>query len=163
MKKWYVVNTQANQEIRAEINLARQGYQVFLPYFMKSRKHARKIDIVKKPLFPGYIFVALDVTIDSWSPINNTFGVRRLVANGNHLPSLPDQFVSCLKDTSNTPEHADPDLRIGTKVKFLTGPFANVIGTLSQMIDKERISILLDLLGREVTATTSRLNVTPAT
>lgn len=163
MKKWYVVNTQTNQENRAEINLTRQGYHVFLPFFMKSRRHARKVDVVKRALFPGYLFVKLDTKIDSWNSINNTYGVRRLISNGNRLPSLPDHFVSSLKDTNHIQEHTDPDLRLGAKVKFLSGPFTDVIGTLSQMIDKERITVLLDLLGREVKTTTSRLDVTPVT
>ncbi|MEH6632320.1 MAG: transcriptional activator RfaH [Halopseudomonas aestusnigri] len=160
MKKWYVVNTHSNQEIRAEINLTRQGYQVFLPYFMKSRKHARKIDIVKKALFPGYLFVELDTSVDNWSSINNTFGVRGLIAYGNRLPNLPDKFVSNLKINRTEKDYCDPELKPGEKVKFLTGPFENVIGSLSHMIDRERISVLLDLLGREVKTTVSRFDVT---
>ncbi|WP_419902598.1 transcription termination/antitermination protein NusG [Kiloniella sp.] len=163
MKKWYVVNTQTNQENRAEINLIRQGYQVFLPFFMKSRKHARKIDVVKRALFPGYLFVKLDTEVDSWNSINNTYGVRRLISNGHRLPSLPDQFVASLKDTNTLQDHIDPDLQLGAKVKFLSGPFTDVIGTLSQMVDKERITVLLNLLGREVKTTTSYLDVTPVT
>ncbi|MFD2206831.1 transcription termination/antitermination protein NusG [Kiloniella antarctica] len=159
MKKWYVVSTHSNQEIRAEINLTRQGYQVFLPYFLKPRKHARKVDIVKKALFPGYLFVELDTAKDNWNTINNTFGVRGLISYGNRLPSLPNNFVSELKENSHQSESCDPNLKPGEKVKFLTGPFVNIIGSLSHMIDKERITVLLSLLGREVKTTVSRFDV----
>lgn len=160
MREWYVINTHSNQELRAEANLTRQGFQVYLPYFLKARKHARKVDIVKKALFPGYIFVELDPTFDNWGSINSTYGVRRLISAGSKLPSLPGGFVANLRDAKIDQELSDPDLKPGQKVKFLSGPFANIIGSLSHMIDRERISVLLNLLGREVKTSVSRFDVT---
>ena len=70
--RWYVVQTQVNGELKAAQNLMRQGFEVYLPCYLKRRRHARKIDLVSKPLFPRYLFVAIDVaTQRAWrSPID---------------------------------------------------------------------------------------------
>ncbi len=44
MKRWYVVHTQARQEVRAEVNLRRQGFEVWLPLIRRARRHARRVD-----------------------------------------------------------------------------------------------------------------------
>ena len=58
---WYVVQTQVNSEARAEQNLLRQGYEVYLPRYLKRRRHARKVDLMAKPLFPRYMLSTEDM------------------------------------------------------------------------------------------------------
>ena len=43
--RWYVVQTQVNGEARAAQNLMRQGFEIYLPRYLKRRRHARKIDL----------------------------------------------------------------------------------------------------------------------
>ncbi len=75
MVRWYAVRTQPNQEARAEHQLQRQGFATFLPRIGKSVRHARKLRQVRAPLFPGYLFVQLDLTRDRWRAVNSTYGV----------------------------------------------------------------------------------------
>src|SRR3546814_2118173 len=55
MTRWYVAQTQAQGEERARLNLERQGFRTYLPRYRRERRHARRRDVVKAPLFPGYI------------------------------------------------------------------------------------------------------------
>ena len=57
MRYWYVIYTIHNQEFRAEANLKKQGFQLYLPKYIGTRKHARKVDKILKPLFPRYLFI----------------------------------------------------------------------------------------------------------
>ena len=82
MNRWYVVHARPHQERRAEANLLRQGFRVWLPVMERSRRHARRIETVRSALFPGYLFVELDIERATWRAINGTFGVRRLLADG---------------------------------------------------------------------------------
>jgi transcriptional antiterminator RfaH len=66
MKRWYVVHTQARQEARAEVNLRRQDFEVWLPMIRCVRRHARKVDSTFAPLFPRYFFIRLDLTSQPW-------------------------------------------------------------------------------------------------
>ena len=75
MKYWYVIHTHSHQEFRAELNLKNQGYSVYLPRYSGIRSHARKIEKIVKPLFPRYLFINLDLSLEAISYINSTFGV----------------------------------------------------------------------------------------
>ena len=50
--RWFVVYTQPLKETVAKQHLEEQGYDVYLPMFKKTRRHARRIDEVLQPLFP---------------------------------------------------------------------------------------------------------------
>ena len=67
--RWYVVQTQVHAENRAAANLLRQGYEVYLPRYLKRRRHARRVETVPMPLFPRYLFVAFDVMTARWRSI----------------------------------------------------------------------------------------------
>ena len=43
---WYVVQTQVNAEAKAARNLVHQGFEIYLPRYLKRRSHARKIEKV---------------------------------------------------------------------------------------------------------------------
>lgn len=161
---WYVVNTLPHQEIRAEANLKRQGYRAWLPAFRRSRRHARRIETVLAPLFPGYLFVQLDLARDAWSPINGTYGVRRLLCRDERPARVPEDFVEGLRHTVDgeglvaVPEAG---LEPGRKVRLLAGPFADCIGTLLHLAARDRVALLLDVLGTQVSTLVSRRMVVP--
>jgi transcriptional antiterminator RfaH len=160
---WCVVNTLPHQEARAKVNLTRQGYQTWLPTFRKSRRHARRIETVVVPLFPGYLFVELDPTRQIWSPINGTAGVR---LSENMRPArVPDRFMESLRQKSNEQgivALADSGLRPGHKVRLVGGPFVDCIGTLLRLDAKGRVALLLSILGQEVRAKVSAEMITSA-
>ena len=66
---WYVAHTHVHAETKAALNLARQGYPVFLPRYRKRRRHARRVEIVPAPLFPRYLFVLIHLASQRWRAI----------------------------------------------------------------------------------------------
>jgi transcriptional antiterminator RfaH len=152
--RWYVVQTQANAENKAVAHLARQGFATYLPRYLKRRRHARRIDVVAAPLFPRYLFVEIDMTVQRWRSIYSTIGVSRLVSNGENPVPVPEQVVSLLKSRENTSGFIQLDhrlkFRIGDKIRVLDGVFYDCLGIYDGMSDHERVGILLDLLGRKV-------------
>ncbi|TLG77595.1 transcriptional activator RfaH [Methylocystis sp. B8] len=152
--RWYVVQTQVNGEARAAQNLLRQGYQVYVPRYLKRRRHARKVDFIAKPLFPRYIFVAIDVTAHRWRSIQSTFGVSRLVTNGDDPAMVPDGVISTIQAREDEKGFIRLDSRPafapGDKVRVLAGAFMDSAGLFNGIADNDRVSILLDMLGRKV-------------
>lgn len=164
MSRWYVVNTLPHQEARAEVNLRQQGYRPWLPSMKRVRRHARRVDTVAAPLFPGYLFVELDVESEAWGPINGTFGVRRLLCHRERPAPMPAGFVEALRQTADgdgflsAPETLGP----GQKVRLIAGPLVDCVGTLMHLASNGRVGLLLHLLGQDVSAVVSRRMLAPA-
>lgn len=151
---WYVVQTHVNAEAKAARNLARQGFEVYLPRYLKRRSHARKVEHVPAPLFPRYLFVRIDIAAQQWRSIHSTFGVSRLVSNGSGPAPVPQQVLSALKGREDDGGYVrldqQPKFTLGEKVRVLAGVFADNLGLFDGMADRDRVAILLDLLGRKV-------------
>jgi transcriptional antiterminator RfaH len=151
---WYVVQTQVNGEAKAAINLQRQGFEIYLPRYLKRRRHARKVDIAAKPLFPRYMFVAIDMGSQRWRSIQSTFGVARLVCHGDEPARVPAGIVNAIRareDEKGFVRIEDkPAFARGDKVRILGGAFTDAAGFFEGLADHDRVSILLDMLGRKV-------------
>ena len=152
--RWYVVQTQVNGEAKAAQNLLRQGYEIYLPRYLKRRRHARKVDFVAKPLFPRYMFVAIDMATQRWRAIQSTLGVSHLVCNGEEPAAVPGGVLGALKAREDERGfvrlEAKPAFAPGDRVRVLAGAFMDNAGLFDGMGDHDRVAILLDMLGRKV-------------
>jgi len=151
-QRWYAVNTQPHLETRALVNLEFQGFTAFLPRRIKTTKHARQFRTVAAPLFPGYLFVGLDLRRERWRSINGTLGVRSLVMTGEQPAAVPMGIVEALtamQDPAGLISFAS-NLEIGQRVRMLGGPFAEMVGQLEWLDDAGRVQVLLKLLGTQV-------------
>jgi transcriptional antiterminator RfaH len=152
--RWYVVQTHPHAEIKASVHLQRQGYGVFLPRYLRRRRHARRIDTVPAALFPRYLFVAIDREVQQWRCIHSTFGVSRLVCNGDEPTVVPEGVVESLQERTDEKGYVKlelaPRFAPGDKIRVLDGVFTSNFGLFEKMTDKERVAVLLDLLGRKV-------------
>lgn len=152
--RWYVVHTQPNREARADVNLRRQGFATYLPRYMRRRRHARRQEMVARPLFPRYLFVALDPARDRWRSIHSTFGVNHLVLAGEEPLPVPDGVIDEIRARENCDGFVKLGLPAGvgpgSQVRLIDGIFADATGVLERIADDRRVAILLELLGRQV-------------
>lgn len=152
--RWYVVQTQMNGEAKAAQNLQRQGYDVYLPRYLRRRRHARKVDFAAKPLFPRYIFVSIELAAQRWRAIQSTYGVSCLVCCGDVPAAVPEGVVPALKaredDKGFVGMGAPAAFSPGDRVRVLAGAFMDNAGLFNGLADHDRVSILLDMLGRKV-------------
>jgi transcriptional antiterminator RfaH len=153
-RQWFVVQTRPNSERRAMANLHRQGFEVYFPAYSKRRSHAGKIDMVAAPLFPRYLFVAIDLDSQRWRSIYSTFGVAQLVCHGERPAPLADEIIAELRSREDERGliRLGSAFRPGERVRVLGGAFADHFGMFDSMGDGERVAVLLDLLGRKVRA-----------
>jgi transcriptional antiterminator RfaH len=151
---WYVAHTHPHAEAKATAHLSRQGFDVYFPRYIKRRRHARRIETVPAPLFPRYLFVAIDLNAQRWRSIFSTVGVSRLVCNGEDPSPVPVGIVEALKNREDANGFIQLDCRprfhVGDKIRVLDGAFTACLGLFEGMAERERIAILLDLLGRKV-------------
>ena len=151
--RWYIVRTHARAEVKAALNLERQGFATYLPRYLKRRRHARRVEIVPAPLCPRYLFVAIDIASQRWRSIQSTFGVAQLVCNGDDPSSVSAAIVEGLRqreDDKGFVQLARRGFARGEKVRVVEGVFSACLGLFEGMTDNERVTVLLDLLGRKV-------------
>ena len=164
--RWYVVQTHGHAEAKAFTHLARQGFTAYLPRYLKRRRHARRIETVAAPLFPRYLFVTVDVMCQRWRSIHSTIGVSRLVCNGDEPVAVEDGIVEDLRQREDGKGFVKlgerPRFTSGEKIRVLDGVFTDCLGLFDGMRDKERVAVLLDLLGRKVRLVLDEFSVAAA-
>jgi transcriptional antiterminator RfaH len=154
MKRWYVIHTLPKGEEKALQHLQQQGYEAFLPRFHKTRRHARKMEVVIAPLFPRYMFVRFDAENEPWLAINSTRGVAYLVRQKGCPMPVPMGVIEELMHRADVKEVVPLSslelFEAGATLEILEGAFAGHTGTFEKMSDSERVQLLLNVLGREV-------------
>ena len=162
--RWYAVQCQPHRERVAARHLTNQGFSIFLPLRKKLRRHARRVDSVQVPFFPGYLFVQFDPARDRWRSVSGTLGVARLVMQGERPAPAPAGIVEALIDAcdANNVLRWQAELKPGQSVRVLAGPFADLVGQLERMTDSGRLRVLLDIMGGSTPVFLPRENVAPA-
>ena len=154
LNSWYVVHTHPRAEETARRHLARQGFNAFLPQYLKRRRHARRTDWIRAPLFPRYLFVAMDITMTRWRAIFSTVGVSHLVCHGERPAQVPRGVVPDIQQRLDADGlvAVEPELpfRKGDVVRVTAGALVDQTGLFECTSDEDRVILLLDLLGRQV-------------
>ena len=154
MKNWYLVKTKPRQENVAIKNLENQEYITYCPTVTIKNKH-----IV---LFPGYLFIHLDKERDNWSPIRSTKGVVNFVRFGLNFAQVPDIVIKFLK--ANEPINKEKfinlnSLKSGDKIQITDGVFKNCVAIFKSSKSKERVLLLMNILGQQQSITIKQESV----
>lgn len=152
--RWYVVQTRSHAESKACAHLRRQGFSIYLPCYLKQRRHARRIEMVRAPLFPSYLFVSIDIATQRWRSIDSTIGVTKLVRDCDRPAPVPQYVIDALRrrEDANGLVQLDrrPRFSPGDKIRVVGGALCDHYGLYEGMSSRERVAILLELLGRKV-------------
>ena len=149
---WIVARTKSQRERWAAENVARQGYDFYLPVLPpqpapKSRK-ARPPQF----LFPGYLFVQTD---GQWRFLLGTFGITTIIMTGQHPSFMPETEIARLRARENDsgfiqlPQLTTSRFRNGDSVRITEGSFSGLKGIYECDPEQERVRVLLDFLGRK--------------
>jgi transcriptional antiterminator RfaH len=161
--RWYAVQCLSNREFVAATQLRNQGFNTFLPCQLKTRRHARRFDSVRRPLFPGYLFVQLDLARDRWRCVNGTLGVAKLVGHAEAPSAAPVGSIEAIRSACDEfgVMHVKNDLTPGDAVRVSCGPFSDLVGRLERLDSAERVCVLLELMGRRTSVVLSRDQIVP--
>jgi len=147
MSYWAVARLAPHQERLALNHLARAGFATYLPRLREWRRsHGRKIE-VRPPLFPGYCFFVIEA---QWHAARWSFGVIGLIMDGIRPARVADQIIDDLRqrERNGLIELASPpEFKPGDPVRVTAGPFVGHLGLYAGMKPRERVEILLQLLG----------------
>jgi len=156
---WCAARLQANREALALHCLGLAGYETYFPWLRDRRiRHGRKIEI-RPALFPGYAFVLIQLQWHAakWAP-----GTMGLIMNGAGPAHVLDSVIDEIRrrEVGGLIELAPPPaLRRGDRVRILRGPFTGHLAIFADMRPRERVEILLRLLGGQQRVTLSKGDV----
>ncbi len=159
---WYVVRTNPRSERLAVTSIEREGLEYFFPQVRvpEAGRAGREV-----PLFPGYMFVRIDIESLRWLSVDRFPGILGWVRFGNELPSVSDEVISELAD-----KVADINSTGGLWKRFQPGEMVRVVAgkldSLARVLDEpetpeSRVRVLLDFMGREVSAQVSLGDLQP--
>lgn len=157
-RSWYLVVTKPQSEFKAHENLLRQGYETYLPLVQNSRRRNGKNIKRTEAFFPRYLFISLNKETDNWSPIRSTIGVAGLIRFGGLPAVVPESLISNLKNNENEfglQIVEKKKLKQGDKVEIINGPFEGYVAVYQKMKNTERVSVLLDIVGKNTQVTLS--------
>lgn len=148
---WFLAQLRPNCAQIAERNLGRQGIESFLPVEDQTRQRNGRFVTVTAPVFPGYIFVALDAAQGLWRKVNSTYGITKLVSFGVEPSQVPTSLVAALQDRCDATGKliARQDLQPGDQVTLTQGPFAHAVAEIESVAPDQRVWVLMDIMGRQ--------------
>jgi transcriptional antiterminator RfaH len=150
---WAAAQIRPMQERLALHCLALAGFVTYTPR-LRVRRARRGRDVEAAPLlFPGYAFVAIEL---QWRAAHYAPGVIRLVQDGQQPARVPDAVIAELRgrERGGLIELPKPRvLQAGDPVRIRHGPFAGRLALYAGMKPRERIEVLLALLGGRLRVT----------
>jgi transcriptional antiterminator RfaH len=151
---WFVVVCNPKCERRAQLGLRRAGYQTYLPRTKRWVVHARKKEERENPLFPRYLFLGLKAGQDFWK-MSGVDGVEKIVRFDGKAIEIPWALLARLHTREEAGEFdftREPDLgpqyQPGEIIRLSNGAFAGLQASVTTMLSKGRVEVLLNFLGR---------------
>jgi len=154
--KWFVVHTYSGYENKVKNSLEkiienRNMHDLFEQLLVPIQnvvevKNGQKKSVQRK-IYPGYVFVKMVMTDDTWFVVRNTRGVTSFVGPGSKPIPLTDEEIIAMG--IDMPDF-ELDLEIGEAVRIITGPFEGSVGKVTDInYQKQTVSITLSVFGRE--------------
>ena len=163
MRAWYVVQTYSGMEYAAKRNLDRRIvsmnmedyiFQVLIPEEKRyeKKKNGELKEIVER-IYPGYLFVDMIVTDDSWWVVRNTPMVSGFLgSSGGGAKPVPlpnDEIIPILKQCGLKLE-IQVDFKVGDIVNVISGTFAGQEATVESIdVEEQVVTVLVDFFGRQ--------------
>ena len=162
-KQWYVVNTYSGHENKVKEKLEMRAesmdmkdyiYRVVIP---EEKVTEVKNGVTKertKKMFPGYILVEMVMSDEAWYVVRNTPGVTGFIGSSGKgakpTPLQPYEVDNILGNMGISRMNVDTELKEGTKVKMIAGPFNGMFGKIDSVdLTNQKVMLSVDLFGQE--------------
>lgn len=159
-KIWAAASLKPNQIHKAEVNLQRQEIDFLAPKLMVTKRQQNRFINKINLLFPGYIFVHIDLKTDDQRRVQSTYGISRILKVGGQIGKLPENFIEALKSENLvTPQTYTEGLKIEDNVEIIRGPFAGRVARIVKLDSQSRLKCMFNLLEGEINMSIDAENV----
>ncbi len=153
LQSWFAVLTKPRAEAEAQLCLTRQGFETLFARTRRSVRAATGMVVRTESLFPRYIFLHSDPSLQSLEPVRSTRGVSTIVRFGGQPAVVPDAEADQIRQRMDPEDGfvrlAPPELQPGARVRINEGPFSGMDAIFAAKHGEDRVRLLLSLLGSE--------------
>ncbi|MEC9283604.1 MAG: transcription termination/antitermination protein NusG [Bdellovibrionota bacterium] len=159
--KWYIVNAHSGYEEKAKKGLEERIRnaskeedfgEILIPKedVVELKNGAKKQS--SRRFFPGYMFIQMNMTQETWHVVKDTTYISGFVGNGSTPSPVTEEEVKRVTNQMATgAEKPRPKFtfEVGEEVKVVDGPFSNFNGSVEYVdADKGKLKVLVSIFGR---------------
>jgi transcriptional antiterminator NusG len=158
--KWYVVHTYSGYENKVMTTLMQavesrhledRIHEVLVPTetVVEVGKDNKQKEVERK-LFPGYVFVKMIMSDDSWYIVRNTRGVTGFVGSATKPIPLTEDEVANLGVEK---KQVEVNYSVGDTVQIIGGSLEGFTGTVESIdVDNNVVKVIVSMFGRSTPA-----------
>lgn len=137
--KWYILHTYSGYESMVEVNLrmvfqknnlSDRLYEITIPMEEVLEEKNGKKKLVKRKMFPCYVFIKMDYNNDMWKIITETRGVTGFVGPRSRPLPLTEEEIKKMRLEKVA---AKTDYNAGDKVKIIAGPLEGLVAEVESI------------------------------
>ena len=158
--EWYVVHTLTGHENKVKTSIEKMAEsnnltpylgRMLVPVEEEIRSSGGKRRIIKKKLYPGYVFIQMHLTDEMRQLVRQTSGVTSFVSPGSApVPLLPTEVENLLQFTGEEAAVPKVAFNVGEAVIVNEGPLAEMSGKIVEVdAAREKLIVEISIFGRE--------------
>ena len=155
--KWYVIHTYSGYENKVastlQTTVENRGLQDMIPDVKVPTEIVTEIKDdgsskeVERKLFPGYVFVKMVYTDETWYVVRNIRGCTGFVGPSSKPVPLTESEVYKMGVESRVVEVS---YEVGDQVRIIDGPLEDFVGIVDELdTDKNYVKVTISMFGRE--------------
>jgi transcription termination/antitermination protein NusG len=161
-RRWYVVHTYSGYEQKAKaaleervraLRLEDKIGEILVPMErVQELGKGGQRKISSRKFFPGYIFVNMELTDETWHVVKDTPKITGFVGHSTQPPEVPESEVrEIAQQMEEGALRPKPKVlfEVGESIKVVDGPFQDFNGTVEEVRpEKGKVRVLISIFGR---------------
>ena len=154
--KWYVVHTYSGYENKVASNLEKTVenrnlqemiQEIKVPTEIVTEIKEEKTHEVERKLYPGYVFIKMIYTDETWYVVRNIRGCTGFVGpSSKPVPLSSDEVLRMGVETKSV----EVSYQVGDSVRVIDGPLEDFVGIVNESdTDKNIVRVTVSMFGRE--------------
>jgi transcriptional antiterminator RfaH len=161
---WFCLKTQPKHEhiAAAHVRLMKD-VEVFAPRIRFQRATTQGVRWFEEAMFPGYLFARFNFT-ERHREIRYAAGVSAILQFGSSYARVDEGVIHGLREYTDDKCVAvvQNEVKEGSSVKIVEGALRGLEAVVTQVLSgRERIRVLVNFFGREITAEVQKPSVLP--
>ena len=160
--RWYVVHAYSGMEKSVQRALTerieRAGMQDKFGQILVPSEEVVEVKngqkaVSERRLFPGYVFVEMEMTDDTWHLVKNTSKVTGFIGGKSNKPTpiAPHEVEKIMQQVQDGVEKPRPKVlyEIGEVIRIKDGPFTDFNGNVEEVnYEKSKVRVTVTIFGR---------------